>query len=53
MTWELAYAAFGAPVVMVLAGFMLLLVHRAIERRDHRLYDDRGYPRVQGGPGRR
>ena len=53
MTWELAYVAFGAPLLMVLAGFILLVVHRAIERRDHRLYDDQGYPRVQSGAGRR
>ncbi len=53
MTWEFAYAAFGAPLVMVLAGFVLLLVHRAIERRDNRRYDHHGYPRVQGGEGPR
>ena len=48
MSWQLVYAVFGAPLLMLLAGLAAVWIHSAIERRDRRLYDDRGYLRVRG-----
>ena len=52
MTWQFAYAAFGAPLLIATFGLAMFAAHRALDRRDRRLYDDQGYPRIQGGEGR-
>ncbi len=52
MTWELAYAVFGAPLLLVVFGFVMLRVTRFLERRERRTYDDAGRPRIAGGPAR-
>ena len=47
MTWEIFYAVLGAPLLMLLAGLSMVVVHQILERRERRLYDERGYPRIQ------
>ena len=49
MTWQFAYAAFGAPLLLAAFAGAMFVVHRALDRRDRRLYDDQGHLRVQGG----
>jgi hypothetical protein len=52
MSYELFYATIGAPLLMFLGGLATIGITKLLERRERRLYDDRGYPRVQGGEGR-
>lgn len=52
MSFELFYATIGAPLVMLFGGLATVGITKLLERRERRLYDSDGWPRIPGDGGR-
>ena len=48
MSFELFYAVIGAPLLMLLGGLATVGITKLLERRERRLYDTDGRPRLAG-----
>ena len=53
MSFELFYAVFSAPLLMLSAGVLAVAMHRLQDRRDRRLDDEQGWPRPKSESGQR